>query len=90
MYSSDEFVPIEQTGSLYNGYLEEHQYYYYDYTSVDFDRYTEYLFDMGFTLAEDLNEANYVGYAYYEKVNGMYINIYIVANDYMIIEPYYG
>ena len=86
--STDDFDDFFYLPNLSNGYKEENFFYRYDYKSSQMDEYTDYLYSLGFELDKTQIETDWTAYVYYNSFTGEGIDIYVVDNSYLIIEPY--
>ena len=72
-------------------YHENYRFFVYNYNlsqSQKFDDYVDYLYSLGLELYETKTFTDYVIYRYMNDFTGQGIDIYIMNNKYLVIEPY--
>ena len=86
--STDDFSAIFEGLVDETEYLEEYLYYVYKYKSSEFDQYVDYLYDLGLKLIKSETFSDYVTYYYFNDFTLQGIDIHIINNTYIVIQPY--
>ncbi len=80
--NSDNFV---------RGYADNYGIYIYEYDVNEFDQYTEYLNDNGFTFDEGHDYTEGISYFYENSFSGEKIDVFIMdGEEFIVIEAYKG
>lgn len=78
------------TEDFVNGYNDTRGVYFYEYVASEFDQYTQYLSDNGYSFIESEDYSEGTSYFYMNEFSGAMIDMFILDGDeFLIIEPYY-